>query len=153
MAQNGELSKYLYNKSEESSYFADSIMDEFEHQYNASHILSYKQTLLKFVEGKTLETCAGSNRNLQFYPPGTNLTLIDWSPKMVAVGNTKTVPAITSNYVIGDVTKMPFSDNEFDTVVDMFGLEQVAEPLKALQEMRRYQIGNIECAKKTAQYC
>lgn len=59
-----------------------------------SHINKYKTTLLKFVEGKTLETCAGSNRNLRFYPPGTDLTLIDWSPKMVSIGSSKTLPTI-----------------------------------------------------------
>lgn len=86
-------------------------MTTFEQEYNASHINRYKSTLLKFVEGKTLETCAGSNRNLKFYPPATDLTLIDCSPKMAAVGIGKTLPTINFNYVIGDVTNMPFKDN------------------------------------------
>lgn len=97
-------------------------MNNFEKSYNVSHINRYKSTLLKFVEGKALETCAGSNRNLKYYPPGTDLTLIDWSPKVVSIGISKTLPTIKYNYVIGDVTKMPFSDNQFDTVVDLFGL-------------------------------
>lgn len=76
-----------------------------------SHIHKYKTTLLKFVQGKTLETCAGSNRNLRFYPPGTDLTLIDWSPKMVSIGSSKTLPTIKYEYIVGNVTKMPFKDN------------------------------------------
>lgn len=52
---------------------------------------------------------------------------------MVAVGVNKNLPTIKYNYVIGDVTKMPFKDNEFDTVVDIFGLEHVIEPQKALK--------------------
>ena len=41
---------------------------------------------------------------------------------MLAIGNSKNLPAISFQYVQGDVTKMPFKDNEFDTVVDIFGL-------------------------------
>jgi ubiquinone/menaquinone biosynthesis C-methylase UbiE len=52
---------------------------------------------------------------------------------MVSIGSSKTLPTIKYNYVVGDVTKMPFKDNEFDTVVDVFGLEQVLMPRKALQ--------------------
>ncbi len=48
---------------------------------------------------------------MKFYPPGTDLTLIDWSPKMVSIGSNKSLPTIKYKYVIGDVTKMPFVDN------------------------------------------
>jgi ubiquinone/menaquinone biosynthesis C-methylase UbiE len=87
------------------------MMSNFEHEFNSSHIHSYKTTLLKFVEGKTLETCAGSNRNLKYYPPLTDLTLIDWSPKMAAVGSSKVSATIKYNYVVGNVMKMPFKDD------------------------------------------
>lgn len=94
MRTNGKLESYLLNAAEESSYFADDMMLNFEKVFNFSHIQRYKSTLLKFVEGNTLETCAGSNRNLKYYPPGTKLTLIDWSPKMLSIGNSKNLPAI-----------------------------------------------------------
>ena len=86
-------------------------MISFEASYNMSIINQYKQTLLQFASGRVLETCAGTNRNLSFYKPGTDLTLIDWSPNMAAVGTTKTSPTVSFNYVIGDVTKMPFKDS------------------------------------------
>jgi ubiquinone/menaquinone biosynthesis C-methylase UbiE len=57
---------------------------------------------------------------------------------MASIGMTKTLPTIGYNYVVGDVTKMPFKDDEFDTVIDTFGLEYVLNPTKALEEMRRY---------------
>lgn len=60
---------------------------------------------------KILETCAGSNRNLKFFKPTNSLTLIDWSPFMASIGMTKSVPATSYKYVVGDVTKMPFNDN------------------------------------------
>jgi ubiquinone/menaquinone biosynthesis C-methylase UbiE len=41
---------------------------------------------------------------------------------MVSIGMTKTLPSTSYKYVVGDITKMPFKDNEFDTVIDTFGL-------------------------------
>ena len=108
-------------------------MDNFEGSLNQSHINSYKKTLLKMAEGKVLETCSGSNRNLKFYSNSIDLTLIDWSPKMASIGTNKISPLISYKYLIEDVTKMPFNDNTFDTVVDIFGLEYVMEPRKALE--------------------
>ena len=52
----------------------------------------------------------------------SNITMIDWSPNMASIGMTKTLPSTDYKYVIGDVTKMPFKDDEFDTVIDTFGL-------------------------------
>lgn len=89
----------------------DLIMDEFEKSYNKPIITKYKETLLQFAEGKVLQTCAGTNRNLKFYNPSTNLTLIDWSPNMVAAGMTKKSPTLDYKYLVADVTKMPFKDS------------------------------------------
>lgn len=71
---------------------------------------------------QVLETCAGSNRNLRFYKSGTDLTLIDYSPNMVGIGSSKSSPLVKYRYIVGDVMAMPFSDNEFDCVIDTFGL-------------------------------
>lgn len=57
---------------------------------------------------------------------------------MVEIGQIKLLPTLNYNYVNGDVTAMPFKDNEFDTVIDTFGLEYVINPHKALEEIRRY---------------
>ena len=57
---------------------------------------------------------------------------------MASIGMTKTLPSTDYKYVIGDVTKMPFKDDEFDTVIDTFGLQYVINPTRALQEIRRY---------------
>lgn len=52
---------------------------------------------------------------------------------MVGIGGAKVVPALTYNYIVADVRKMPFPDNTFDTVVDTFGLEYVDKPVEALK--------------------
>jgi ubiquinone/menaquinone biosynthesis C-methylase UbiE len=80
-----------------------------------------------------LETCAGSNRNIKYYKTGTDLTLLDFSPNMISIGSSKLSPLIKPNYVLGDVMAMPFATDEFDTVIDTFGLEYVLNPHKALE--------------------
>ena len=57
---------------------------------------------------------------------------------MVSQGSSKVSPFIKYNYLLADVMKMPFKNNEFDYVIDTFGLEYVLNPHKALEEMRRY---------------
>ncbi len=56
---------------------------------------------------------------------------------MKSVGEAKILPALQFNYKVADVTKLPFKDNSFDTVIDTFGLEYVTNPNQALKEMRR----------------
>ena len=56
---------------------------------------------------------------------------------MVAIGGSKIIPSIDYQYLMANVTNMPFKDNEFDTVVDTFGLEYVEDPVAALKEMKR----------------
>ena len=69
-----------------------------------------------------LETCAGSNRNLRYYKPGVDLTLLDFSPNMMSIGSSKSSPTVRYKYIVGDVMAMPFADDEFDCVLDTFGL-------------------------------
>lgn len=108
--------------------------------YNQFTINNYRNALAKQCTGKVtyylklkiLQTCAGSNRNLKYFKPTINLTMIDWSPNMASIGMTKTLPSTDYKYVIGDVTKMPFKDDEFDCVIDTFGLQYVINPARAL---------------------
>lgn len=44
---------------------------------------------------------------------------------MAAAGNIKISPTIKYRYIVADVTNLPFKDNEFDSIVDVFGLEYV----------------------------
>ena len=60
------------------------------------------------------------------------MTLIDFSHNMISIGSSKTSPFIKYDYVYGDVMEMPFPENEFDSVIDIFGLEYVLNPHKAL---------------------
>lgn len=66
-----------------------------------------------------------------------DLTLIDYSPNMMSIGSSKTSPFVKYRYVVGDVMAMPFPDDQFDCVIDTFGLEYTLNPHRALEEIRR----------------
>ena len=54
--------------------------------------------------------------------------MIDWSTNMIEFALSKNSAFVKTEYKVADVTKMPFNDNSFDTVVDTFGLEYVLDP-------------------------
>lgn len=60
------------------------------------------------------------------------MTLIDFSQNMASIGSSKTSPFINYDYIVGDVMDIPFPENTFDSVIDIFGLEYVQNPHKAL---------------------
>lgn len=56
---------------------------------------------------------------------------------MMSIGSSKTSPFVKYRYVVGDVMAMPFPDDQFDCVIDTFGLEYTLNPHRALEEIRR----------------
>eukprot|EP01017_Pseudomicrothorax_dubius_P033519 TRINITY_DN4499_c0_g4_i1.p1 TRINITY_DN4499_c0_g4~~TRINITY_DN4499_c0_g4_i1.p1 ORF type:complete len:209 (-),score=46.55 TRINITY_DN4499_c0_g4_i1:51-677(-) len=117
---------------------ASRIDEAFDKYEKTSRIPEYRRILLSYAEGLVLETGVGTSRNLLYYPYGTRVVGIDWSPAMIEVALTKSKPmGVTVTYRVMDVEKLNFKDNSFDTIVDTFGLEYYLTPEKALAEMRR----------------
>ncbi|MFP3632288.1 class I SAM-dependent methyltransferase, partial [Burkholderia sp. SIMBA_045] len=58
----------------------------------------------------------------------------DFSLGMLKVGKRRR-PDI--DFIAGDATNLPFADNSFDASTISFGLRNVVEPRKALEEMLR----------------
>jgi ubiquinone/menaquinone biosynthesis C-methylase UbiE len=84
--------------------------------------------------------CAGIN--LPFYNLGmiSQLTAIDISEGMLDEARAKAkMMAISGviDLVQGNVQKLPFEDNTFDSVVDTFSLCVYPDPVQALKEMAR----------------
>jgi ubiquinone/menaquinone biosynthesis C-methylase UbiE len=81
-----------------------------------------------------LECGVGTARNLDLYPPACEVIGVDYSQKALEVAYTKnTLTNIT--FKLEDVDKyqftnsrLSFKDNQFDTVVDTFGLEYYINP-------------------------
>ncbi len=93
----------------------------------------------RVAAGKILEIGVGTGKNMQFYPPGVQVTAIDISSKMLegAAARTASRPDISIELLVMDVSELSFDTALFDIVVGSFILMVVPDPPKALQEIKR----------------
>jgi ubiquinone/menaquinone biosynthesis C-methylase UbiE len=90
------------------------------------------------AEGEVLEIAVGSGRNLPFYPEGTSLTAIEFSPEMLEVAKRRA--AETRREVdlrLGDAQDLQFPDESFDTVVCTLAFCTIPHPGAAAAEAHR----------------
>ncbi|MDQ0824725.1 demethylmenaquinone methyltransferase/2-methoxy-6-polyprenyl-1,4-benzoquinol methylase [Arthrobacter sp. B2I5] len=84
---------------------------------------------------RVLDLAAGTGTSSEPYADaGIDVVACDFSLGMLKVGKRRR-PDI--NFIAGDATNLPFADNTFDATTISFGLRNVNEPKKALQEMLR----------------
>lgn len=82
-----------------------------------------------------LDLAAGTGVSSAVYArPGVRVIAADFSEGMLAAGRKKR-PQL--EFVFADATKLPFGDNEFDTVTISFGLRNVQDTAQAVREMLR----------------
>jgi len=98
----------------------------------------WRRELIGTVSGKVLEVGVGTGKNLPYYPPGTELTGVDISPKMLkrAQGKAEAL-GMKAEFSVMDIEQMTFPDESFDYVVSTFVFCSVPDPLRGLQEVRR----------------
>jgi ubiquinone/menaquinone biosynthesis C-methylase UbiE len=88
--------------------------------------------------GEVLEVAVGTGRNLPFYPPGTRLTGVDWSPAMLAIARGRAADlGREADLRPGDAQALDFSDASFDTVLCALGLCAIPDDRRAVTEMAR----------------
>jgi demethylmenaquinone methyltransferase/2-methoxy-6-polyprenyl-1,4-benzoquinol methylase len=79
---------------------------------------------------RVLDLAAGTGTSSEPYADaGIDVVACDFSLGMLKVGKRRRIA--------GDATNLPFADNTFDATTISFGLRNVNEPKKALQEMLR----------------
>ncbi|ALE93104.1 ubiquinone biosynthesis methyltransferase UbiE [Arthrobacter alpinus] len=84
---------------------------------------------------KVLDLAAGTGTSSEPYADaGVDVVACDFSVGMLKVGKRRR-PDI--DFIAGDATNLPFADNSFDATTISFGLRNVIDPKKALQEMLR----------------
>jgi len=84
---------------------------------------------------RILDLAAGTGTSTQpFFQAGAHPVACDFSAGMIEVGKRR-YPHLT--FVQGDALNLPFADGEFDAVTISFGLRNVNNTLKGLQEMFR----------------
>lgn len=86
---------------------------------------------------RILDLCCGTgdlSRFIKKIEPLTCITAIDFSENMLSIAKQKSK---NIKYVQGDVTDLPFDDNSFDYVTMGFGLRNIANAEKAVEEAYR----------------
>lgn len=84
---------------------------------------------------KIIDVAAGTGTSSAlFSTEGADVVACDISPGMIEVGKTKH-PDL--EYVQADATALPFAENTFDAVVISYGLRNMPDPTKVLNEMYR----------------
>jgi ubiquinone/menaquinone biosynthesis C-methylase UbiE len=88
--------------------------------------------------GEVLEVAVGTGRNLPFYPDGTRLTGVDWSPAMLGIARGRAAGlGLEADLRQGDAQALDFPDASFDTVLCALGLCAIPDDRRAVTEMAR----------------
>jgi ubiquinone/menaquinone biosynthesis C-methylase UbiE len=97
-----------------------------------------RKKALAQASGKVLELGVGTGNNFPYYPPGCEVTAIDFSPGMLARARKKLHLARAPIKLLEmDAQAMDFPDNTFDTVVATCVFCSVPDPVKGLAEVKR----------------
>jgi len=98
----------------------------------------HRRRLVGFATGDVLEVGVGTGRNIPLYRSAARVVALEPDPAMLAraehAGSTAKVPV---GVVQGDSMHLPFPDHSFDTVVSSLVLCTIADPRRALAEVRR----------------
>lgn len=101
-------------------------------------VMRMRRRLFARARGAVLEAGVGTGRNIDVYPPGTTLTGIDLSARMLARAARR---ARALGRAIGlqraDVQRLPFPDATFDTATATCVFCSVPDPVAGLRELRR----------------
>lgn len=90
------------------------------------------------AEGRTLEVAVGTGLNLPHYPPGIELTAIDFSPGTLELARERVLEAgLGVELLVDDAQNLSFPDESFDSVVCTFSLCNIPDERRAVQEMKR----------------
>ena len=109
--------------------------------HNYVKYMSIKNLDLK-PHDSVLDLCCGTGdlaRIVKKIQPEAHVTGIDFSEKMleIAVSKNPNIPARQVKYIQGDVTDLPYDNNSFDFVTMGFGLRNISNAEKAVEEAYR----------------
>ena len=124
----------MFNDIADSYDFCNNIISLFTH--NPVKKYAIKKLDIK-QNAKILDFCCGTGdmgKYIKKLFPLTEITGIDFSEKMLNIAKNKN-PNI--QYVLKDVTNTDFKDNTFDYVTEAFGLRNIENREKALDEIYR----------------
>ncbi len=122
------------------SFYREKILPHLVHvSMRHGTFASYRRRLVSAAEGRVLEIGVGSGINFPFYAnTTTGLIGLDPSPQLLSMARKarKGVP-LPIELLEGSAEAIPLENNSVDTVVTTWTLCSVANPTRALEEVRR----------------
>jgi len=103
-------------------------------------ILAERRRWIPQAAGQVLEVGVGSGLNLAFYDPGRvrSLAAIDPSPQLLDRAGSRAADApVPVELIVAAAEALPFDAGRFDSAVISYTLCSVADPARALAEIRR----------------
>lgn len=131
-----ETIRIMFNTISEKYDFMNNIMSFGTHYY-----VKFKsvQNLNIKPNNNIIDLCCGTGdlaRIIKNLHPTTNVTGIDFSENMIKIAKNK-VSNSKIQYFQGDVTNLPHPDNTFDIATMGFGLRNIQNAEKAVEEVYR----------------
>jgi len=100
---------------------------------NSMHLLNSIQKSLKYINGKVLDIGSGTSQYKKFF-----INNID---EYIALDNEETnqvmFPTSKEKFISGDIKRLPFNNDSFDTVLLTQVLEHIDDTNLAMQEVKR----------------
>lgn len=130
----------MFNSVAQRYDFLNNLMSFGTHNY--VKYLSIKNLVIK-PHDSVLDLCCGTGdlaRLIKKIQPEAHVTGIDFSEKMLEIAvrkNSAKEQCRQIKYIQGDVTDLPYEDNTFDFVTMGFGLRNIANAEKAVEEAYR----------------
>jgi ubiquinone/menaquinone biosynthesis C-methylase UbiE len=123
------------------SFWADRVLPTLVEKACRSHaILAARRRWLPRAHGEVIELGVGSGLNLAFYDPAhvTSVIGIDPSAPLLTRAAARVAAApVPVSLVEAVAERLPFPARAFDSAVITYSLCSVADPLRALAELRR----------------
>jgi SAM-dependent methyltransferase len=121
------------------SWLSAAIYDPFMRGSEKAGMAERRRQLVSAARGAVLELGAGTGLNLEHYPRGLErLVVCEPEPHMFKrVSRRAEELGLSAELVQAPAEQLPFEDDSFDTVVGTLVLCTVADPARALAEIRR----------------
>lgn len=88
--------------------------------------------------GRGLEVGVGTGKNLPHYPPGSAVTAVDLSPRMLERAQRKAdAIRVEGEFRLMDSEVLEFDDDSFDWAVGTFVFCSVPDPIRGMDELAR----------------
>src|SRR5919106_6913998 len=97
-----------------------------------------RRGLLQRASGRVLEVAVGTGKNLTYYPRDCRIIALDLSSEMLKVARNRAAKlSMHVSFLVADAAALPFRDQSFDTVVSSLSTCTFADPVAALEEIKR----------------